>query len=113
MMHPQTIHDLRNLGPTGSANIKQFAEFGSEDGGSVVYIFGFPVIPNPYMQVVGAGNFSVYLANWTNFVTIADVEEMTIQAFEQTTPGFITLYAEKRLVSTVRDPFAGIRLVGV
>lgn len=113
MMHPQTIHDLRNLGPTGTPNIKQFAEFGSEDGGSVVYIFGFPVIPNPYMQVVGAGNFSVYLANWPSFVTIADVEEMNVQAFEQTTPGFITMYAEKRLASTVRDPFAGIRLVGV
>jgi hypothetical protein len=38
---------------------------------------------------------------------------MTIQAMEQTQPGFITLYAEKRLVSTVRDPFAGIRMVGV
>ena len=110
MMHPQTIHSLRNL---GGGNIKQFPEVGSSEGGAVTYIFGFPVIPNPYMQVVGAGNFSVYLANWTNFVTIADVEEMNVQAFEQTTPGFITLYAEKRLASTVRDPFAGIRLVGV
>ena len=111
MMHPQTIHDLRNLG--SGTTIKQFAEVGDSDGGSVVYIFGFPVIPNPYMQTVANGNFSVYLANWTNFVTIADVEEMNVQAFEQTTPGFITLYAEKRLVSTVRNPFAGIRLVGV
>jgi len=111
MMHPQTIHDLRNLG--SGTTIKQFAEVGDSDGGSVVYIFGFPVIPNPYMQTVANGNFSVYLANWTNFVTIADVEEMNVQAFEQTTPGFITLYAEKRLASTVRDPFAGIRLVGV
>ena len=111
MAHPQTIHALRNLG-TG-VTIRQFAEVGDGDGGAVVYIFGFPVIPNPYMQVVGAGNFSLYLANWPNFVTIADVEEMTIQAFDQTSPGFITLYAEKRLVSTVRDPFAGIRLVGV
>ena len=111
MMHPETIHNLRNLG--GGTAIKQFAEVGDSDGGSVVYIFGFPVIPNPYMQLVGAGNFSVYLANWTNFVTIADIEEMSVQAFDQTTPGFINLYAEKRLVSTVRDPFAGIRLVGV
>jgi HK97 family phage major capsid protein len=111
MMHPQTIHDLRNLG--SGTTIKQFAEVGDSDGGSVVYIFGFPVIPNPYMQTVANGNFSVYLANWRNFVTIADVEEMNVQAFEQTTPGFITLYAEKRLASTVRDPFAGIRLVGV
>lgn len=112
MMHPQTIHDLRNLGP-GSSAIREFAEVGSDEGGAIKNIFGFPVIANPYMQTVGAGNFSVYLANWPSFVTIADVEEMNVQAFEQTTPGFITMYAEKRLASTVRDPFAGIRLVGV
>jgi hypothetical protein len=53
------------------------------------------------------------LASWENFVTIADVEEMTVQAFEQTAPGFITMYAERRMASTVRNPFAGVRLVGV
>jgi HK97 family phage major capsid protein len=113
MMHPQTIHELRNLGPVAAPNIKQFAEVGDDDGGAVKNIFGFPVIANPNIQTTGAGNFNIYLANWPRFVSIADVEEMTIQAMEQTSPGFITLYAEKRLVSTVRDPFAGIRLVGV
>ena len=112
MMHPQTIHELRNLG-TGGAAIRQFAETGDDDGGAVVNVFGFPVIANPNIQTTGAGNFNIYLANWPRFVSIADVEEMTIQAMEQTSPGFITLYAEKLLVSTVRDPFAGIRLVGV
>jgi HK97 family phage major capsid protein len=111
MMHPQTIHELRNLG--GATAIKQFAEVGNGDGGAAVYIFGFPVIPNPNMQTTGAGKFNIYLANWPRFVTIADVEEMSVQAMEQTAPGFVTLFAEKRLVSTVRDPFAGIRLVGV
>jgi HK97 family phage major capsid protein len=111
MMHPQTIHELRNLG--GATAIKQFAETGDDDGGAGVNIFGFPVIANPNIQTTGAGRFNIYLANWPRFVTIADVEEMSIQAMEQTAPGFITLYAEKRLVSTVRDPFAGIRLVGV
>jgi HK97 family phage major capsid protein len=112
MMHPQTIHELRNLG-TGGAAIRQFAETGDDDGGAVVNVFGIPVVANPNIQTTGAGNFNIYLANWPRFVSIADVEEMTIQAMEQTSPGFITLYAEKRLVSTVRDPFAGIRLVGV
>ena len=112
MMHPQTIHELRNLGPATAA-IRAFAEVGDKDGGAVVNIFGFPVIPNSNIQTTGAGKFNIYLANWPRFVTIADVEEMTIQAMEQTAPGFITLWAEKRLVSTVRDPFAGIRLVGV
>jgi HK97 family phage major capsid protein len=112
MMHPQTIHELRNLGP-GTAAIREFPEVGSDEGGAIKNIFGFPEIANPNIQTTGAGRFNIYLANWPRFVTIADVEEMTIQAMEQTSPGFITLYAEKRLVSTVRDPFAGIRLVGV
>ena len=113
MMHPVTIHNLRNLGVATTGAVKQFAESGLNDGGAVVYIFGFPVIANPNMSLNTAGNFPIYLANWPRFVTIADVEEMTIQAREQTQAGFITLYAEKRLVSTVRDPFAGVRLVSV
>lgn len=113
MMHPQTIHELRNLAASATNATRQFTETGDEDGGAVVNIFGYPVIPNPYMQTTGAGNFNVYFANWTQFVTIADVEEMTIQSFEQTAPGYITLFAERRLASTVRNPFAGVRLVGV
>ena len=112
MMHPDTIAALRKLkGSTGGAPM--FAEVGDDDGGAVAYVFGFPVIPNSNMQTVASGQFAVYLANWPRFVTIGDIEEMSIQAMEQTNPGFITLFAEKRLVSTVRDPFAGVRLVGV
>jgi len=113
MMHPATIHELRNLSASGVNLTRLFNETGTDNGGAVTHIFGFPVIPNPNMSVTGAGNFNIYLASWENFGTIADVEEMTVQAFEQTAPGFITLYAERRMVSTVRDPFAGIRLVGV
>jgi len=28
---------------------------------------------------------------------------------EQTAPGFVTMFAEKRMVSSVRNPFAGVR----
>jgi len=112
MMHPNTIQALRKLkGATGGAPM--FAEVGDDDGGAVAYVFGFPVIPNANMETIGAGKFAIYLACWPRFVTIADVEEMTVQAMEQTQAGFITLYAEKRMASTVRDPFAGVRLVGV
>jgi HK97 family phage major capsid protein len=90
-----------------------FAEVGDDDGGAVAYVFGFPVIPNANMETIGAGKFAIYLACWPRFVTIADVEDMNVQAMEQTQAGFITLYAEKRMASTVRDPFAGVRLVGV
>ena len=113
MMHPTTIHNLRNLGVATTGALKQFAETGDDDGGAVLNVFGFPVIPNPNISLNTAGNYSIYLANWPRFVTIADVEEMTIQAMEQTSPGFITMYAERRLVSTVRDPFAGVRMLSV
>jgi len=109
MMHPATITALREL-VTSTSGIPYFLEVGDEDGGAVVYMFGFPVIPNPYMDVAGAGKFPVYLAAWSQFVTIADNELMSIKAFEQTKPGFITLFCEKRVCSTIRDVFAGVRL---
>ncbi len=110
MMHPSTIGALRKLKASTSSN--NFLEVGDDDGGAVLYIFGHKVIPNPYMSVTGAGNYPVYLACWDCFMTIADNEMMSIKAFEQTAPGFITLFAEKRVCSTIRDVFAGVRLVG-
>lgn len=110
MMHPSTIQALRKLKASASAN--NFLEVGDEDGGAVIYIFGHRVIPNPYMEVTGAGNYPVYLAEWNRFFTIADRQEMSIQRLDQVAPGFITFFAEKRVVSTIRDVFAGVRLVG-
>lgn len=112
MMHPTTIGALRKLkGSTGGAPM--FVEAGDDDGGAVIYIFGHRVIPNPYMDVAGVGKYPVYLANWERFVTIADNDQMSIKRFDQTAPGFVYMYAEKRMCSTILDVFAGVRLVGV
>jgi HK97 family phage major capsid protein len=111
LMHPTTIGALRKLKASTTAN--NFIEVGDDDGGAVLYIFGHRVIPNPYMDVAGEGKYPVYLAEWSQFFTIADNEIMNIQRFDQTQPGFIYLFAEKRVCSTVRDVFAGVRLVGV
>ena len=108
-IHPTTIGLLRKL-KTSTSGVPFFLEVGDEDGGSVAYMFGFPVVPNPYMDTAGSGKFPVYLACWERFLTIADKEEMSIQLMEQSAPGYITIYAEKRLCSTVRDVFAGVRL---
>lgn len=109
-MHPTYINAIRQYAHGGSGY--SLVETGELGEGPAVNILGFPVIPNPYLDPTGtAGNFPVYLANWPQFLTIADVEEMSIQAMEETTPGFITLFAEKRMVSTVRNPFAGVRLI--
>jgi HK97 family phage major capsid protein len=108
MMHPTTILQLREL--TSSTGQPLFVEVGDQDGGAVAHVFGFRVVPNSYMDVTGSGKFPIYLAAWDKFVTIADNELMNIQTLEQTYPGFITVFAEKRVVSTVRDVFAGVRL---
>lgn len=111
MMHPTTIGAIRKLkGSTGGSPM--FVEAGDDDGGSVVYIFGHRVIPNPYMDVAGSGKYPVYLADFERFVTIADNDQMSIKRFDQTAPGFVYLYAEKRVCSTILDVFAGVRLYG-
>lgn len=103
-MTPTMIQTLRQL--KDSQGLPLFLELGEAgEGGAVGSIFGWPVIPNSFLS----STFPIYLANWDRFLTIADVEEMDIQVYEQTAPGFVTLYAEKRLASTVRDPFAGVR----
>lgn len=115
MMSPTAINALRDYvhGGTNQSSYA-FVENGADNAGALTHVFGFPVIVNPYLDAIGTvGAKPVYLANWPRFMTIADVEEMTIQAMEQTTPGFVNLYAEKRMVSTVRDVFAGVRAIEV
>lgn len=103
-MTPTMIQTLRQLKDT--SGLPLFLEFGeANESAAVGSIFGWSVIPNPYLSSA----YPIYLANWGEFLTIADVEEMNVQVFEQTAPGFLTLFAEKRLVSTVRSPFAGVR----
>lgn len=103
-MTPAMIQTLRQL--KDNQGLPLFLELGEPgEGGAVGSIFGWPVIPNSFLS----STFPIYLANWDRFLTIADVEEFDVQVYEQTAPGFVTLYAEKRLASTVRDPFAGVR----
>lgn len=110
MMSPATIKKFREL-LTSVGGIPFFTEVGDDDGGAVLYVFGIPVIPNPYMSGYDASTYPVYLACWDRFFTIADNELMSIQRLDQTAPGFISIYAEKRVCSTIRDVFAGVRLV--
>ena len=111
MMHPSTVQAIRKMKTT--TTIPQFMEVHEPDGGVNAYLYGLTVIVNPYLDEIGAqssGNFPIYLACWDSFMTIADGEEFTFKRYDQTAPGFITLYAEMRVASSVRDVFAGVRL---
>ena len=109
-MHPSLIALLREMKATGGQPL--LLEVGDGDGGALTHLFGIPVIPNPYLNSPAVNGLMGVLADWDEFLTIADAEEMTIKTYEQTQPGFLTLYAEKRLASTVRNPFAGVYMIG-
>lgn len=105
---PAFISTLRKLKDT--AGMPVFLEIGDEDAAAVGYMFGFPVLPSSYM-VTGDDTCPIYLANWPRFLHIVDHPEVEIQKMEQTQPGFVTFFAQKRVCSTVADPFAGARLL--
>ena len=71
-IHPSTILTIRNL--KNSSNVPIYHEVHEPDGGVRAYMYGFPVIPNPYMDEVGSGKFPIYLAAWSQFLTIAAVK---------------------------------------
>jgi HK97 family phage major capsid protein len=110
MMHPTALQTLREY--THAGNSYALVETGEDGEGPGVNIMGWPVIVNPYLDAPAIGASPIYLANWPRFMWIVDYSEMTLQRMEQTQPGTITIYAEKRLVSTVRDVTAGVRLIG-
>lgn len=85
--------------------------------GIVGKLLGFNVVVNSYMDspVAPAGSaggvslYPMYFGDWNRGHTIVDRLSMVLRRYEQTQPGFITFYGEKRLATSVVDPFAIIR----
>lgn len=89
-----------------------------ETNGIVGRLLGFDVVVNKYLDnpsqstTGSAGTTSLYpmyFADWSRFHTIIDRLNMVMRRYDQTLPGFITFFGEKRLATSVRDPFAGVR----
>lgn len=86
--------------------------------GIVGSLLGFDVVVNKYLDTPSqtatgtAGTVSKYpmfFGDWDKFYTIVDRLNMVLRRYDQTAPGFITFFGEKRLATSVRDPFAGVR----
>lgn len=89
-----------------------------ETNGIVGRLLGFDVVVNKYLDnpsqaTAGAAGttslYPMYFADWSRFHTIVDRLNMVMRRYDQTLPGFITFFGEKRLATSVRDPFAGVR----
>jgi predicted phage gp36 major capsid-like protein len=89
-----------------------------ETNGIVGRLLGFDVVVNKYVDTPSqtttgsAGTnslYPMYFADWSRFHTIVDRLNMVMRRYDQTLPGYITFFGEKRLATSVRDPNAGVR----
>lgn len=89
-----------------------------ETNGIVGRLLGFDVVVNKYLDnpsqatAASAGTTSLYpmyFGDWSRGHTIIDRLNMVMRRYDQTAPGYITFFGEKRLATSVRDPFAIVR----
>ena len=89
-----------------------------ETNGIVGRLLGFDVVVNKYLDTPSqtttgtAGTtslFPMYFGDWSRGHTIVDRLNMVMRRYDQTAPGYITFFGEKRLATSVRDPNAIVR----
>ena len=117
MINPILLNAIRALRDTNGAPIFNRNEGLSVDG-IVGQLLGFDVVVNKYCDTPSqtttgsAGTTSLYpmyFGDFTRGHTIIDRLNMVMRRYDQTAPGFITFFGEKRLASSVRDPNALVR----
>jgi HK97 family phage major capsid protein len=85
--------------------------------GIVGRLLGYDVVVNAYVDSpIAAGvspgtvsKYPMYFGDFTRGHTIVDRLNMVLRRYDQTAPGFITFYGEKRLACSVVDPAAIVR----
>lgn len=117
MINPILLNAIRALRDDNGAPIFNRNEGLSVDG-IVGTLLGFDVVVNKYCDtpsqttVASAGTTSLYpmyFGDFTRGHTIIDRLNMVMRRYDQTAPGFITFFGEKRLATSVRDPNALVR----
>ena len=117
MVSPILAQAIRGLQDTNGRPIFNSMESLNPDG-IIGQMLGFDVVMNKYLDTPSqtttgsAGTTSLYpmyFADWSRFHTIIDRLNMVMRRYDQTLPGFITFFGEKRLATSVRDPNAGVR----
>lgn len=117
VVSPILLNAIRALRDDNGAPIFNRNEGLSVDG-IVGTLLGFDVVVNKYLDTPSqtttgsAGTnslYPMYFADWSRFHTIVDRLNMVMRRYDQTAPGYITFFGEKRLATSVRDPNAGVR----
>ena len=117
MVSPILAQAIRGLQDTNGRPIFNAYESLNPDG-IIGQMLGFDVVMNKYLDnpsqatTGSAGTnslYPMYFADWSRFHTIVDRLNMVLRRYDQTLPGYITFFGEKRLATSVRDPNAGVR----
>ena len=117
MINPVLLSQIRGLKDDNGTPIFERMHPGEADG-IVGRLLGFDVVVNKYVDnpsqatTGSAGTTSLYpmyFGDWQKAHTIVDRLNMVLRRYDQTAPGFITFYGEKRLCNSVRDPFSMVR----
>ena len=118
MVNPFMLAAIRGLTDSNGTPVFERMSPLETTPGIVGRMAGFDVVVNKYLDTpnqltaASAGTTSLYpmyFADWSRFHTTVDRLNMVMRRYDQTLPGYITFFGEKRLATSVRDPFAGVR----
>ena len=117
VVNPLMLAAIRGLTDTNGRPI--YIDGLARNDGIVGTLLGFDVVVNKYVSSplipttpspsVNTNAYPMYFGDWSRGHTIVDRLNMILRRYDQTQPGFITFYGEKRLASSVVDPFSIIR----
>ena len=117
LINPILLAQIRGLVDTnGTPIFERMSPL--ETDGIVGRLLGFDVVVNKYLDTPSqtttgsAGTSSLYpmyFGDWSRGHTIIDRLNMVMRRYDQTAPGYITFFGEKRLATSVRDPNALVR----
>ena len=116
VVSPILLQQIRGLTDTNGRPI--YVDGLARNDGIVGQLLGFDVVVNKYLDTPSqtstgsAGTTSLYpmyFGDWQRGHAIVDRLNMILRRYDQTLPGYITFFGEKRLATSVVDPFAIIR----
>lgn len=115
VINPQMLAAIRGL--TDDQGRPVYIDGLAREDGIVGKMLGFDVVANAYVDspliptapAATTNKYPIYFGDFGRGHTIVDRLNMVMRRYDQTLPGFITFFGEKRLATSVVDPFAIIR----
>ena len=117
MVSPILAQAIRGLQDTNGRPIFNSIESLNPDG-IIGQLLGFDVVMNKYLDApsqlaTGAAGtvskYPMYFGDWTRGHTIIDRLNMVMRRYDQSLPGYVTFFGEKRLATSIRDVNSLIR----